>query len=253
MRENTAQLSTNTNAAQAVANAAAVEAAAGAATHERHDEDLKQTVEVIARNNAEPKLEQLSISTIAAQTAANAAAEKAAAGAAAPERAAAEQTVDIDAVEQDAAINADAEAGATVSNLHKEIKRLQAAADEATATINNLEAENKRLLLLLAAAKAAATAKVFVPGYNNPMTHAEHLQALQRQIQYLQDQLQQAIPAQWRADRAIMAATANVAETAMASSSPVPANANEPSWEEHIRSQPGAPIAKSIPATTLRL
>ena len=90
-----------------------------------------------------------------------AAAEKAAADVAALERAAAEQTVDIDAVEQDAIIiNADAEAGATVSNLHKEIKRLQAAADEATATINNLEAENKHLLLLLAAAKAAATANV---------------------------------------------------------------------------------------------
>ena len=36
MRENTAQLSTNTNAAQAVANAAAIEAAAGAATREPH-------------------------------------------------------------------------------------------------------------------------------------------------------------------------------------------------------------------------
>jgi hypothetical protein len=105
-------------------------------------------------------------------------------------------------------------------------------------------------VLLLATAKAAATTKVRVPGYNVPMTHAEHLQSLQRQIQHLQDQLHaQAIPAQWRVDRAIMAATANVAETAMASSSPVPANANEPSWEEHIRSQPGASIATSNSAT----
>ena len=124
---------------------------------------------------------------------------------------------------------------------------MQAAADEAAATINNLEAENKRTLLLLAAAKAAATAKVLVPGYNIPMTHAEHLQALQRHIQYLQGMLHaQAIPA---ADRAIMAATANLAETAMASGSPVPANANGPSWERHIRSQPRASTAKSEPAT----
>ena len=138
----------------------------------------------------------------------------------------------MDVDELAAAINAEAEAAATVNNMHEDIKRLQAAADEATATINNLEAENKRLVLLLAAAKAAATAKTFVPGYNIPMTHAEHLQALQRQIQYRQGLLHaQAIPA---ADRAIMAATANVAETAMASSSPVPANANEPSWGEHI-------------------
>ena len=59
MRENTAQLSTNTNAAHAVANAAAIEAAAGAATREPHD---------VASNNVELKLEQLSISTTAAQT-----------------------------------------------------------------------------------------------------------------------------------------------------------------------------------------
>ena len=222
MEENTTQLDTGAIAAQAVASAAAVEAAAAATTHELRDEDPK-TVEVFTsinaelklEHNAELKLEQLSIGT-AAQTVTNAAAEKAAAGAATFERAAAEQTVVIGAGEQAAAINADAEAAATVSNLHEDIKRLQAAADEATATINNLEAENKRLVLLLAAAKAAATAKTFVPGYNIPMTHAEHLQALQRQIQYLQGLLHaQAIPA---ADRAIMAATANVAETAMAQS-----------------------------------
>ena len=75
LKENTAQHST-----QAVANAAAVEAAAGAATHEPHDEGTKQ---VIARINAEPKLEQLSIGTTTAQTVANPAAEKAAADAAA--------------------------------------------------------------------------------------------------------------------------------------------------------------------------
>ena len=170
----------------------------------------------------ELKLEQLSISTTAAQTVENAAAEKAAASAAALERAAAEQTVAINADEQAAAINVDAEAAPTVNNLHEEIKRLRVlliaeraatvaaitAADEATATINNLEVENKRLLLLLAAEQATTPAKFFVPGYNNPMTHNEHLQALQRQIQYLQDQLHaQANPAQWRADRVIMAAT----------------------------------------------
>ena len=170
----------------------------------------------------ELKLEQLSISTTAAQTVDNAAAEKAAASAAALERAAAEQTVAINADEQAAAINVDAEAAPTVNNLHEEIKRLRVlliaeraatvaaitAADEATATINNLEVENKRLLLLLAAERATTPAKVLVPGYNNPMTHNEHLQALQRQILYLQDQLHaQAIPAQWRADRVIMAAT----------------------------------------------
>jgi hypothetical protein len=46
-----------------------------------------------------------------------------------------------------------------------------------------------------------------------------------------------------------MAETVNAAET-MASSSPVPVFANEPSGKEHIRSQPGAPIAKSNPASS---
>jgi hypothetical protein len=247
-KENVAQLSTGTIAAQAVANAAAEEAAA-TTTH--------------GRINAELKPEQLSIDTTAAQTVANAAAEEAAADAAALERAAAEQTVDIDAVEHAAAIIADAEAAATVNNLHDEINRLQllltaeraaaaaarAAADEAAATINKLEVENKRILRLLAAEQAATTVKVYVPGYNIPMTHAEHLAALQRQIQYLQEQLYaQAIPAQWQAHRAIIAETVNAAET-MASSSPVPVFANEPPWKEHIQSQPGATIAKSNPAT----
>jgi hypothetical protein len=62
------------------------------------------------------------------------------------------------------------------------------------------------------------------------MTQAEHVRALQRQIQYLQEQLyaQAIIPAQWQAHRAIIAETVNAAET-MASSSPVPVFANEPS------------------------
>jgi hypothetical protein len=81
------------------------------------------------------------------------------------------------------------------------------------------------------------------------MTQAEHVRALQRQIQYLQEQLYaQAIPAQWQAHRAIIAETVNAAETT-ASSSPVPVFANEPPWMEHIQSQPGATIAKSNPAT----
>jgi len=296
-KENVAQLSTGTIAAQAVANAAAEEAAA-TTTH--------------GLINAELKPEQLSIDTTAAQTVANAAAEEAAADAAVLERAAAEQTVasDIDAVEHAAAIIADAEAAATVNNLHDEIKHLQlllateraifhaapesaiavqavidpfkrvainadaeaaatvnnmrgeikrlqlllateqaaaadarAAANEAAATINRLEEENKRILLQLAAEQAATTAKVYIPGYSNPMTQAEYQRALQRQIQYLQDQLHwhaQAIPVQWPgwADG-----------TSMASSNPVPVFANEPPWKEHIQSQPGATIAKSNPAT----
>ncbi len=263
-KENTAQLSTAPIATQAVANAAAEEAAA-TTTHELHDEDPNKNVEVIARINAEPKPEQLSISTTAAQTVANAAAEKAAAGAAALARAAAEQTVAIDAVEQAAAINADAKATATVNNLHEEIKRLQrllqaeqaataaarAAADEAAATINNLEVESRRVQLLLAAENAAKTAKVYVPGYVIPMTSEEHLKALQRQVQYLQEQLHaQAIPSQWRADRVIMAENANVEEAAMASISPVPPIANEPARGEHTRAQP-TPLAnlKSNSAT----
>ena len=75
MEENTTQLDTGAIAAQAVANAAAVEAAAAATTHALHDEDPKQTVEVIASIIAERKLEQLSTDT-AALTVANAAAMK---------------------------------------------------------------------------------------------------------------------------------------------------------------------------------
>jgi hypothetical protein len=252
-KENVAQLSTGTIAAQAVANAAAEEAAA-TTTH--------------GRINAELKPEQLSIDTTAAQTVANAAAEEAAADAAALERAAAEQTVDIDAVEHAAAIIADAEAAATVNNLHDEINRLQllltaeraaaaaarTAADEAAATINSLEMEKKHILRLLAAAQAATAVKVHVPGYNIPMTQAEHLAALQRHIQHLQDQLHwhaQAIPVQWPgwADGTSMAETSNIAETAMASGSSVPAHTYQPSWKEHITSQPGAPIVESNTAT----
>ena len=125
----------------------------------------------------------------------------------------------------------------------------RAAADEAAATINKLEVENKRILLLLTAEQTAAAVKGFVPGYNNPMTQAEYVQALQRQIHHLQEQLHpQAIPAQWREHRAIIAETVNAAGT-MASSSLVPAFANELSRKVHIRSQPGAPIAMSNSAT----
>jgi hypothetical protein len=58
-----------------------------------------------------------------------------------------------------------------------------------------------------------------------------------------------AIRAQYWADRCFTAETANAAETAMATISPVTANANEPSREEHTRSQPTAPIAKSNSTT----
>ncbi len=104
-KENTDQLSTGTIAVQTVANVAGAEAAAIATTHELHDEDLSQTVEVIAHIKAELELEQLSIDTTAAQTIANAAAEEATASATALERATAEQTVAIDADEQAAAIS----------------------------------------------------------------------------------------------------------------------------------------------------
>ena len=118
MEENTTQLDTGAIAAQAVANAAAVEAAAAATTHALHDEDPKQTVEVIASIIAESKLEQLSTDT-AALTVANAAAMKAAAGAVTFDRAAAEQTDAIDAGELAAAIIDDAEAAATINNTRK--------------------------------------------------------------------------------------------------------------------------------------
>ena len=66
-----------------------------------------------------------------------------------------------------------------------------------------------RLQLLMAAEKAAAAtaAKVFVPGHVIPMTRDEHPQALQRQVQYLQEHHHwhaPAIPAEleWRADTA---------------------------------------------------
>ena len=84
------------------------------------------------------------------------------------------------------------------------------------------------------------------------MTCDEHLNALHRQIHYLREQLQYlneqhcaaAIHAQYWADQCFTAETANAAETATAAISPVPANANEPSREEHTRSQPKA-TAKS--------
>jgi hypothetical protein len=251
MRENTAQLSTNTNATQAVANAAAVEAAAAATTHELRDEDPK-TVEVFTSINAELKLEQLSIGT-AAQTVANAAAGKAAASAVTSDRAAAEQTDAIDAGELAAAINDDAKTAATINNPHEEIQRLQRlltteqaatatariAADEAAATINYLHADNKRLQHLLAAEHAAKAAEVYVPGYVIPMTKDEHLRALQRQIQYLLEQRHApAMHAQWQPDRASLAESAN---------GQAPANPNGPSGGDHILQHRA--LAKSNTAT----
>ena len=104
---------------------------------------------------------------------------------------------------------------------------------------------------------AATAAKAFVPGYIAPMSSDEHLQALHRQVQYLREQLRYlneqhcaaAIHAQYWADRCFTAETADAAETARAANSPVPANANEPSREEHTRSQPTA-TAKSNSSTT---
>ena len=151
-----AQPSTGTIVAQAVANAAADKAAA-TTTHALHDEDPKQTVEVIACINAERKLEQLSTDT-AALTVANAAAMKAAAGAATFQGAAAEQAVVIDVSEK-------ASVSALIQRLHRLLTAeraataaARAAADEAAATINNLEMENKRLQHLLAAENAAKAA-----------------------------------------------------------------------------------------------
>jgi hypothetical protein len=88
------------------------------------------------------------------------------------------------------------------------------------------------------------------------MTSEEHpsLKALQRQVQYLQEQLRvhaQAIPAQWRALAVAVAENANVEEPVMASSSPVPPIANEPAKGEHTRAQPSTAPAnlKSNSAT----
>ena len=255
MEKSTAQLSTNTNAAQAVANAAAEEAAAGV-SHDLHAAAKKAAASAAAPervaaeaaatvNNMRGEIKHLQLLLTTERAIFHAA----------PESAIAVQAV-IDPFKR-VAINADAEAAATVNNMRGEIKRLQlllateqaaaadarAAANEAAVTINRLEEENKRILLQLAAEQTATAAKVYVPGYSNPMTQAEYQRALQRQIQYLQDQLHwhaQAIPVQWPgwADG-----------TSMASSNPVPAFANEPPWKEHIQSQPGATIAKSNPAT----
>jgi hypothetical protein len=260
MEKTTAQLSTNTNAAQAAADAAAEEAAAGV-SHDLHAAAKKAAASAAAPERA--AAEQATMDAIK-QAAINAAVRKAVV-CADPERDVAVQAV-IDAIER-AAINADTEAAATVNNLRGEINRLQlllateqaaaadarAAANEAAATINRLEEENKRILLQFAAEQAATAVKVYVPGYNNPMTPTEYQQALERQIQYLQDQLHwhaQAIPVQWPgwADGTRMAETANVGEAVMASS-PVPALTYEPSWKEHIPSQLGAPIVKSNTAT----
>ena len=243
------QLNIGTTLAPTVATAAAEKAAADVAALERAAAE-----QTLKENTAQHSTQAVAIGITTAPTVADAAAEKAAADVAALERAAAEQTGATVAVER-AAINTDTEAAATVNNLHDEINRLQllltaerdaaaaarAAADEAAATINSLEMEKRRILRLLAAEKAATAVKVYVPGYNIPMTQAEHLAALQRQIQYLTEQLHaQAIPAhwQWRAQMAIMAETANVEEAVMASSSPVPPITNEPArGGEHTRAQ----------------
>ena len=96
-----------------------------------------------------------------------------------------------------------------------------------------------------------------MPGYTIPMTSDEHCQALHRQIQYLNEQLRYlnvrhgvaATDAQYWAQRCHKAETANAAESTSAAINPVPANANEPSREEHTQSQP-APIAKGNSSTT---
>jgi len=181
-KENTAQLSTNTNAAQAVVNAAAEEAAAGV-THELHAAAKKAAASAAAPERA--AAEQAAMKAI--KQAAMDAAARVAFAHAAPESVIALRAV-IDAIKR-AAINADAEAAATVDNLRGEITRLQlllateqaAAADaraatiEAVATINRLEEESKRTLRQLAAEQAATAVKVYVPGYNNPMTNKTFL------------------------------------------------------------------------------
>ncbi len=78
-----------------------------------------------------------------------------------------------------------AKAATAIASPEEEIGRLQlllisqqaataaaiAAAEEAAAAATTLEVEVKRLLLLL----AATTAKVFLPGYTDPMIQEEHL------------------------------------------------------------------------------
>ena len=163
-----------------------------------------------------------------------------------------------------------AEEATAIASPEEEIERLQllliaqqaatvaaiTAAEEAAAAAASmkLEVENRRLQLLV----AATTARVFVPGYNTPMSSDEHLQALHRQIQYLSEQLRYvheqhcaaATHAQYWADRCFTAENANAVETATTAISPEPANANDPSREEHSRSQPAAPIAKGNSSTT---
>ena len=256
------QLSIDTTAAQTVANAAAEKAAADAAAPLERAA-AEQTVDI----DAAAKKAAKKAKRIAAEQAAMEPIKRVAITAAVKEAvtlAGGDTAVlaVVDAIKR-AAINADEEVDVEVNNLRGEIKHLhlllatkqvaaadaRAAANEAAATINRLEEENKRILLQLAAEQADTAVKRFVPGYNNQMTQAEHVRALQRQIQYLQGQLYaQTIPAQWQAHRAIIAETVNAAETT-ASSSPVPVFANEPPWMEHIQSQPGATIAKSNPAT----
>ncbi len=104
-----------------------------------------------------------------------------------------------------------------------------------------MEVESRRLQLLLAAEKADKLAKVFVSGYVIPMTSNEHLQALQRQVQYPQEQFHAP------ADRDIRTETANVSETVMTSNSQASANANERPRE--VNTLPPRALAKSNAAT----
>ena len=127
-----------------------------------------------------------------------------------------------------------------------------AAAEEAAAIATNLEGEISRLQLLLIAERAATAAAtdaaeantVFVPGNVIPMTQ---LQALHCQVERLHQQqfCAAASDAQYSAHSAQMAETTSSAETARATTGPVPAIANGPSRVEHTRPHPGAPIAKS--------
>ncbi len=78
-----------------------------------------------------------------------------------------------------------------------------------------------------------------------------YLSYLREQLQYLNKQhCSAAIHAQYWADLCLTTETANAAEITSAAVNPVPANANEPSREEHTQSQPAAPIAKGNSSAT---
>ena len=256
--ENTGQPSTSTTAAQFVAIAVPEKDAA-----------VATPVAVAA-----PEKAAAIVTLTAAQAVAIAAPEEAAAVAtpvaiAALEKAAAIATHS-GSEDKQTVTDIAAEEATAIASPEEEIERLQllliaqqaatvaaiTAAEEAAAAAASmkLEVENRRLQLLV----AATTARVFVPGYNTPMSSDEHLQALHRQIQYLSEQLRYvheqhcaaATHAQYWADRCFTAENANAVETATTAISPEPANANDPSREEHSRSQPAAPIAKGNSSTT---